>query len=222
MDIQELKEMSNTSVLLRGKSGRGKTRNAVKVSLQILQVGGRVLYAESESQASKTFLKAIEDGDLEEGVVEELVLTQMNSYEDMKNVISKAPDYDLVVLDPLDHKHGFVLKEVTDAKTKADADWNEYPQIYSHEKELMQDISKVDANVLATLDPESGKKNKPKGTQTNIHGYFDCVVDLYRDGDDWSHRVENWIGRNDLVGAEIGSIPIWEALFDEIRQSTSL
>ncbi len=216
MDIEELRERSNRKVLLRGKSGRGKTRQSSLVALEVLDEGGEVLFIDTESEGATTILGLIDEMDYSEDLVDNLEYERVESYEDMKSSLNNASDFDVVVFDTLDHKHSYVLKAVTDAKTKAEADWNEYPQIYSKEKEFMDDLRKMDTNLVATIDPESGKSNKPKGTQVNIQGYFTIVVDLYRDGSDWSHKVENWIGRSELIGKQIGNTDLHDALASEI------
>ncbi len=216
MDIEELRERSNRKVLLRGKSGRGKTRQSSLVALEVLDEGGEVLFIDTESEGATTILGLIDEMDYSEDLVDNLEYERVESYEDMKSSLNNASDFDVVVFDTLDHKHSYVLKAVTDAKTKAEADWNEYPQIYSKEKEFMDDLRKMNTNLVATIDPESGKSNKPKGTQVNIQGYFTIVVDLYRDGSDWSHKVENWIGRSELIGKQIGNTDLHSALASEI------
>lgn len=219
MDIEELRKKSNRKILLRGNSGRGKTRQSAMVTLHVLDEGGDVLFIDTESEGAPTILALIDQLGYDEDLVDGLEYEMVESYEDMKSSLNNSSDYDLVVFDTLDHKHSYVLKAVTDAKTKADADWNEYPQIYSKEKEFMDDLRKLETNLLATIDPESGKSNKPKGTQVNIQGYFTIVVDLYRDGNDWSHKIENWIGRSDLIGKEIRNTDIHDALASEIIET---
>lgn len=216
MDIQELRKKSNRKVLLRGKSGRGKTRQSSLIALEVLDQGGKVLYVDTESEGSTTILALIDENGYDESIVDGLEYDRVESYEDMKSSINAASDYDLVVFDTLDHKHSYVLKAVTDAKTAADADWNEYPQIYSMEKEFMDDLRKLDTNLVATIDPDSGKSDKPKGAQVNVQGYFTIVVDLYRDGNSWSHKIENWIGRSSLIGKQIGNTDLYEALAQDI------
>ena len=215
MDIEELRQKSNLKVLLRGKSGRGKTRQSSLVALEVLDEGMDVLYIDTESEGSTTILGLIEEMGYDESVVDGLEYIQAESYEDMKSSLNRAGEYDLIVFDTLDHKHSYVLKAVTDAKSSTEADWNEYPQIYSKEKEFMDDLRKIDTNLLATLDPESGKSSKPKGAQTNVQGYFSVVVDLYRDGTNWSHKIENWIGRSEIIGKQLGNVELYEAISDE-------
>jgi hypothetical protein len=218
MDIGELKKQTSLKVLSRGKSGTGKTRLASLVALGVLEEGYSVLYIDTETEGATNMVTLIDKEGYDDDVVENLTYLQVSNYEGMKSSLNNAEDYDLVVFDTLDHKHSFVLKAVTDAKRDADADWNEYPQIYSEEKEFMTDISNVNTNVLATIDPESGKSSKPKGTQVNIHGYFSVVVDLYRDGDSWSHKIDNWIGRSDLIGKELSNVDLHEALLKEVLE----
>lgn len=218
MQIEELKKRSNIKVLLRGRSGHGKTKQGVEITLQVLDGGGSVLFIDTESEGATTLVNEIEAQDYDEDVVENLDYTQAENYEQLKTLMGKQEEYDMVVIDTLDHKHSYVLKEVTDAKRQSDAEWNEYSVIYSEEKEFMEMIGKPDANIIATVDPDSGKLDKPKGAQTNIHGYFSVVIDLSRNGDNWGHKITNWVGRSDLIGGEINNIPVSEALSEEILE----
>ncbi len=212
MDFQELKSKAKKKALLRGESATGKTMTASQTTMRVLDSGYEVKYIDLESEGRDTIVKLVEDGEYEEEVVSGLDYVQPDDYEDFESELSRGSNFDLVVIDPMDHKHTMVLKHVSDAKTKADADWNEYPQIYSGEKQIMESISNMDTNVLCTLDPDSGKEDKPKGAQTNIHGYYSIVVDLYRGGDEWQHKVFNWIGRPDLIGGSINNVELHEAL----------
>lgn len=218
MDFGQLKSNTSSKILLRGESATGKTMTASKVSMEILEAGYSVKFIDLESEGRETIVKLVDRGDYEESDVEELSYVQVSKYEELESEIQSGEDFDLLVIDPMDHKHTMVLKYVTDAKTKADADWNEYPQIYSGEKQIMEKISNMGTNVLCTLDPASGKEDKPKGTQVNIHGYYSVVVDLYRSGDEWQHQVFNWIGRPDLIGGEIDNFDLYEALGEEIAE----
>lgn len=201
MEYDDLLSQSKLKVLLEGKSGRGKTRTACKVVLEILDNGNDVLYLDTEAEGSETIVNLIEDGDYSEDVVENLQYERVENYEDLVEAMSRAEDYDLMVLDTLDHKHSYVLKAVTDAKRDADADWNEYATIYSEEKELMNTLGDPDTNIIATLDPDSGKRDKPKGAQTNIRGYFSAVIELRKQGDgEWGHKIINWVGKSDWIG----------------------
>jgi hypothetical protein len=215
MEFSELKGESSQRVLLRGKSGRGKTRTCCEIALEMMSEGYTVKYVDTENEGSNTLVTLVEQQDYEKDVVENLDYHRVESYEDMKSIMSDAEDYNLLIFDTLDHKYSYVLKAVTDARTSGDVDWSEYPKIYSEEKEFMDSLTKLDVNLLATLDPESGKTDKAKGVQANVHGYFSTVIDLYRDGDDWTHKVENWVGRSDLIGGSIGNVSLTEALVEE-------
>lgn len=204
MEFQELKRKSHAKVLLRGKSSRGKTYNACLIVIKLLEKGADILYIDTESEGSTTIVHFIEDGEYPKDIVENLDYIQVDDYGSFMDALESQSDYDLVVVDTLDTKHSYVLKHVTDAKTKAGADWNEYPKIYSEEKELMDKIGKPTTNILATLDPDSGKMDKPKGAQTNVHGFFNTVIDLKKTGDDWTNKVINFVGRSDLIGVKLG------------------
>lgn len=208
MELEELKKQSNIKVLLRGKSGRGKTYRAANIALNVCDAGGKVLYLDTEAEGSTTMVELIEDEetDFDEDTVATLEYKQVDSYEDLKSIIDNdngaQSDFDLIVIDTLDHKHSYVLKHVTDAKRDSDPDWNEYAAIYSEEKELMENIGKPKANIIATIDPDSGSMDKPKGAQTNVHGYFTAVIDLTKESDGWSHKIRNWVNKGDAIGAK--------------------
>jgi len=208
MELQELKQQSNIKVLLRGKSGRGKTYRVCEVALNVLDDGGKVLYLDTEAEGSTTMVSLVEDPDtdFDEDTVEGLEYRQVDSYDEMMGLLDNdsgvQDQFDLVVLDTLDHKHSYVLKHVTDAKRDSDPDWNEYAAIYSEEKEFMEQIGKPEANIIATIDPDSGSANKPKGAQTNVHGYFTAVIDLTKESDGWSHKIRNWVNKGDAIGAK--------------------
>jgi len=208
MKLQELKQKSNTKILFRGKSGRGKTLKACTLALRVSGQGGRVLYVDTEAEGSTTMVNLIEGGKFDEEDLENLEYVQVGSYEELTGALEEETqeDYDLVVVDTLDHKHTFTLRHVTDEQNAADADWNEYPRIYSAEKQIMESIGKPKANIVATLDPESGKMDKPKGTQTNIHGYFGTVVDLRKAEDGWSHTIRNWVGKQKAIGNKVADL----------------
>jgi len=207
MDIQELKEESFLKVLLIGESGTGKTYNSSKVALAVLEAGGSVLYVDTESEGSTTLLEVIDAEGYDEEVVDKLDYMMVHNLEQWYGAFDKSGDYDLMVIDTLDHKHSYVIKAVTDAKIESGADWNEYAQIYSKEKELMEKIGKPDTNILATIDPQSGKSGKPKGAQTNVAGYFTAVVQLVKEGDGWSNKIINWVGHSDRIGKKAGDVP---------------
>jgi hypothetical protein len=201
MELEELRQKSYTKTLLRGKSGRGKTYNCCKVAMMVSEMGGDVLYVDTESEGSTTMLNLVEGGEFDEDSIQNIEYEQVTSYDEFKSCLDeRMGDYDLVVIDTLDHKHSFVIKEVTDAKRESDADWNEYATIYSEEKEVMERIGKPESHILATIDPESGKSEKPKGAQTNIVGYFSIVVDMKKSSDGWKNPVKNYVGDADKIG----------------------
>lgn len=222
MEFDELKSKSNTKVLVRGKSGRGKTMTAALVALNVAEEGGRVLYVDTEAEGSSTLVAVVEDSDTQftEETVGNIEYVQADDYSSLKNYVDKdgryQKEFDLIVVDTLDHKHSYVLKEVTDAKREGDADWNEYARIYGEEKNFMEQIAKPKTNVLATLDPDSGSMDKPKGAQTNVHGYFTIVVDLKKNGDGWTHKIRNWVNRSDLIGKKVPDLV--DALTKEVTE----
>jgi len=215
MQFEELKKQSNLKVLYEAPSGFGKTYSTAKVVLKLLSKGKEVLYIDTEAEGSETLINLIEDGDWEESVVEGLDYVRAENYNTLTEAISRGGEYDLMVVDTLDHKHSYVLKAVAGAKRDSDADWNEYPQIYSEEKELMSMLGDPDTNVIATLDPDSGKRDKPKGAQTNIRGYFSAVIELRKQGDgEWGHKIMNWVGKSSWIGKAHPEFP--EVVADEI------
>lgn len=217
MKYDELKKKSKIKVIFQGPSGSGKTLASSKVALEVMKEGGEVLYIDTEAEGSETIVNLIEDGEYSEDIVERLEYIRPDDYDEVTEVLERASGYDLMVFDTLDHKHTYVLKAVTDAKRDAGADWNEYAQIYSEEKELMNTLGDPDTNIVATLDPESGKSDKPKGAQTNILGYFSAVVELRKKGSgEWSHKVLNWVGKSHVIGNAIPDMP--EAIASEINE----
>jgi len=215
MQFEELKKQSNLKVIFEAKSGYGKTYTTAKVVLKLLDEGKEVLYIDTEAEGSETLINLIEDGDWSESVVEGLDYFRAENYSTLVEAISRGSDYDLMVVDTLDHKHSYVLKAVAGAKRDSDADWNEYPQIYSEEKELMAMLGDPDTNIIATLDPDSGKRDKPKGAQTNIRGYFSAVIELRKQGDgEWGHKIINWVGKSDWIGKAVPDLP--EVVAEEI------
>lgn len=200
MKFEELKQRSNTKILLTGKSGRGKTYTASQVAIEISKNGGKVKYADTESEGTDTMFKLVSEGDYGEEDIKNINYEQVGEYERLHEIVENTEEYDLLIVDTLDHKHTMALKYVTDAKMKEGAEWNEYPAIYSAEKQIMEKLSKPSCNILCTLDPESGKSGKPKGAQTNIRGYFSVVLRMVREGDGWTYKVLNYVGRGDLVG----------------------
>lgn len=207
MEIEELRKKSFLKVLMSGSSGTGKTYNSSKITLSILEAGGSVLFVDTEAEGSTTLLEIIDKKGYDDDIVDDLEYLPVDGLEQWYGAFERAGDFDLMVIDTLDHKHSYVIKAVTDAKTKGDADWNEYAQIYSKEKELMEKIGKPSTNILATIDPDSGKSDKPKGAQTNVFGYFTAVVQLVKNGDEWSNKILNWVGNSDRIGTKAANLP---------------
>jgi hypothetical protein len=208
MEYEQIKRQSNMKVLFRAKSGRGKTLNSVKIALMVSRNGGSVLYIDTEQEGSTTIVELVESGEFDEEDVSGIEYVQAESYDDLMGYLSQdtQEEYDLVVVDTLDHKHSFAIRKVTNNR-KADADWNQYPQIYDSEKRIMEAIGKPRTNIVATIDPESGKMDKPKGCQTNVHGYFTAVFDLRKDGDEWGNVVRNYVGNSNVIGKQVPELP---------------
>lgn len=217
MKLEELKQEAKIKVLLWGKSGRGKTYNSAIVALEVASSGKDVLFVDTESEGSTTMVQLVEKGEYDEDSVENLEYVQVDGIEDWYAQFDRSENFDLMVIDTLDHKHSYVIKGVADARRKADADWNEYPQIYGEEKNLMEKIGKPNSNVLATIDPESGKSGKPKGAQTNVKGYFTVVVQLTKSGDEYSNKVLNWVGETEYIGKKVPD-PLGENLADKMME----
>lgn len=187
----------------------------------VLQEGGDVLYVDTETEGSGTILHLIDKEDYPEDIVENLEYVRTEGYSDLIKRIEESEDYDLLVIDTLDHKHSYVLKEVANAKRDSGADWNEYPQIYGEEKEVMRMLGEVNTNILATVDPESGSSDKPKGAQTNIQGYFTSVTELRKKGEqEWSHKIINWMGRSEWIGKKHPEFP--EVIAGEFIETAGL
>lgn len=216
MDFNTLKSKSKIKILLRGKSSRGKTYTACKTTLELLNNGANVIYVDTEAEGSATLVNVIESEGYSQDVVENLEYVKVDNYSMLMETIERQDECDVMVVDTLDHKHSFALKNVTDAKIESDADWNEYAQIYSAEKQVMEELGKPDCNIIATLDPDSGKMGKPKGAQTNVHGYFSVVVDMKKSGDEWTNKITNWVGKGHVIGASADNLI--EALSGEIEE----
>lgn len=214
--LQQLKEKSNKKILLRGESGSGKTHTTSRVIIEALDDDMEVMYVDTESEGSTTIVEMIEQGDYEEEILEGLDYEQIDDFERFMDLISKdnQEGYDILVVDTLDHKHTMALKEVTNAEMASEADWNQYPMIYDVEKSIMELLSKPKCHVIGTIDPDSGKIDKPKGAQVNVHGYFNIVVDLTKSGGEWGNIVRNWVNRGDWVNKEHPELV--EALVNEL------
>lgn len=218
MEYDELKEQSKVKVLFRGESASGKTYTACRIVIELLDEGLDVLYGDTESEGAGTIVNLIDENDYDEDIVENLDYFQTEDYEDLMELLERQSRYDVTVIDTLDHKHSYVLKGITDAKRESDADWNQYPQIYSGEKQVMEELGKPSSHIIATLDPESGKIDKPKGAQTNVHGYFSIVVELLRNGGEWSNKIVNWVGKGHIIGRNADNLV--DAVVNEIIERT--
>lgn len=224
MKLEELKQKSQLKVLLRGKSGRGKTRTASVIALMVSRAGGRVLYIDTEAEGSTTLVNMVESSETEYDSedVENIEYVQVDNYDQMIEHLDpdsgNHQDFTLVILDTLDHKHSYVLKHVTDAKRDSGADWNEYASIYAEEKEVMEKIGKPRTNILCCLDPDSGSVDKPKGSETNVHGYFSVVVDLKKSGDEWAKKVQNWVGLERAIGTNPANFE--DKIVEEVMKRT--
>lgn len=218
MEFDDLVKQSKLKVVLQGPSGSGKTYKAAQVAVKVLVSGRSVLYCDTEAEGAETMVQIIQNNGYDEDVVDDLDYRQVEDYDQFDTALEDMGDYDLMVIDSLDHKHTYVLKAVTDAKRSSDADWSEYAAIYSEEKEIMGRIGKPSTNIIATLDPESGSDGKPKGAQTNVAGYFSVVVNVSKGADEWTHKIVNWIGESDWVNKKHPEIV--EELSDRIIDRT--
>lgn len=223
MEFSELKSSSHVKSLLWANSGRGKTYNSCHTALDVADKGRRVLYIDTEAEGSSTMVRLIEsdETDYTKDTVENIEYQQVDSYEELMNYLDPDEgchdEFDLIVVDTLDHKHTYALKAVTDAKQESDADWNEYAAIYSAEKQVMECIGQPETNILACIDPDSGKHDKPKGAQTNVKGYFTIVVQLTKDGtQEWGYKILNYVGRSDLIGGQDPNKDIHEQISKEV------
>jgi len=216
MELDELKQKSNLKVLLRGKSGYGKTYNECKVALRVSGDGCDVLYIDTEAGAPNTMIRMVEDGEFDEDDLENIEHEQCESYDDLISLVERDTqrEYDLVVVDTLDDKHTWAMEEVVGKMATGGDDFGIYPQIYDREKKIMESIRRPRTNVLASIDPDSGKMDKPKDCQVNVHGRFTVVVDLSKDGNSYGNVVRNWVANGSAVGKSIPELD--EVLADKI------
>lgn len=227
MEFEEIKQQSNLKVLFRGKSGRGKTYLSCKIVLALSKEGVNVKYVDTEAEGSTTIVQIVEDPETEftEGDVENIEYVQASGFDTLREEISHSEQkkYDVLVLDTLDHKNAYALRKLVsedeekdEDRAQSEADWNQWLATYDLERVLMETINKPKCNIIATLDPESGKMDKPKGAQTNCHGYFTVVVDLTKSGDGWGNKVRNWVGNpKGVIGHSANNIT--EAIVKEIE-----
>lgn len=214
MKLQELKKQTNEKFLLRGKSARGKTDTAGRVALRVADEGRDVKYIDTESEGASTLVKLIEgENEFTEDMLENVEYVKVNDYDDFIDELSleEQNKYDLVIVDTFDHKHNYATRKVMEDvieddedNEKMEPDWNMYPEIYSREREIMELVNNPRTNMLGTLDPDSGKMDKPKGCQTNIHGYFTCVLDLKKSNGEYQDKVVNWVGKSDWIDRPTG------------------
>ena len=224
MEFDELKERSKNKFLLRGASGSGKTYQAVRAALELSINDYNVAYVDTESEGSSTMVNLIlsDDTEYEKEYVRNIEYYNVSGYEGLLEWCDHEDGlherFDVVIIDTLDHKHTYALSRVTDDKKDTGADWNEYSMIYAAEKHMMEKLGKPEVDVIATLDPNSGKSDKPKGAQTNIEGYFSVVMDLDKDDNGWSYVIENYVGRSDLIGNAVQGMSPSDIAVREILQ----
>lgn len=222
MDIDDLRSKSHIKILFRGFSGTGKTLNSCIVALEVAKEGGRVKYIDTEDEGSETIVDMVDSGWYDSDLEGEIEYTRVTGAKEFFDEFPEEDqcDWDLVVVDTLDHKHTYALRVVTDERKKSDVNWNQFPAIYDAEKSFMQAVGQPDTHIVASIDPESGKSDKPKGTQVNVDGYFDIVVRLQRgDNVDWEGVVENFVG--DLDNNYIGKKASGDNLRDFVRQEVA-
>lgn len=218
MKFEEIKQNSVMKVVLRAQSGRGKTYSSCVVAMEVSKLGGDVLYIDTEAEGSTTIVQLVESGEYEEEDVEGIEYRQADSYDSLMRLISdeKQQDYDLVVVDTLDHKHSYAINQVVDDPKHESPDWNMYPNIYSLEKNIMETLGKAKTNIIATIDPESGSADKPKGCQTNVIGYFSIAIDIKQGGEGRVYQVRNWVGKDNWIGKSQPKLK--EVLVKEIQE----
>lgn len=218
MEYEQLLEKTNRKVHLKGVSNTGKTFTASKVVVNCLRAGMEVCVGDLEDSVVKTIVNIIESNDVDKEVVGNLEMVEVESFDDLIELTERGQEFDLVVFDPLDHKHSLAAEHSLDVKTEADIEWNEYHLVYSWEKEVMKRINKMECNVITTIDPESGSSDKDKGVQANIHGYHDIVISLILNGDEHTNKVRKWLGKEDISGSPVGNLT--EGLSKQIIQRT--
>lgn len=181
---------------------------------------------DTEQEGSTTMVNLIESDstDFEKGDVGNIEYVPVSSFDEYMSYIDPEEGYhdefDLIVVDPIDHKHTYALRKVVEQQEAQSADWNEYSRIYDAEKSMMEKLQKPKTNILATIDPESGKVDKPKGAQTNVVGYFGLVVDLTKDGEGWGNKVRNYVGRSNAIGNKIGNLT--DHITDEVIERSDV
>lgn len=222
MNLQELKQKSNFKVLLRGKSGRGKTYRVCKIALMVSSEGISVKYVDTEAEGAATMVELVEGGEFDEESLENVEYVQARNLEDIWEEVSdeEQEKFDVIIVDTLDHKHSFAKVAAKDDDRASDPDWNQYAEVYATEVNLMERLNKPLCNIVATLDPDSGSMDKDKGVQTNIHGYFSVVVDVMKDGDSWVNSIRNWVGRGELQGKSVNNLE--EAIAKEIVERVEI
>lgn len=200
--LNDLRQQSTYKVLFRGESGTGKTMKSCRITIECLKRGLSVKFVDTEAEGSTTLVNLVEENSVDEDVLENLTYVQVSNYNELAEHISEEVQrkFDLLVLDTLDHKNTFAERAVTQSDLAENPDWNQYPEIYARERAVMETLSNAECSVVSTIDPESGKGNKKKGIQTNVNGFFTAVIILYRDGQEFTHKIENYVGRSDLIG----------------------
>lgn len=221
MDLQDLKNKSKVKALFWAKSGRGKTYQLSKLALKASRKGLNVLYLDTESEGSTTMVELIENGDFDEEDLDNVKYKKISTFKELREYTDPDEGHqrnvDILIIDTLDHKHTYTIKEVTEDKQEPEADWNEYPAIYSKEKQIMENLGDPNCHVAAAIDPDSGKASKPKGAQTNVRGYFTIVAKLTKDGSEWSNKILNFVGGSDYIGAQIADKEINDVVLETIK-----
>lgn len=215
MDYQDIKPQANKKVLLRGSSSLGKTYTCVHVAILVAKEGYNVLYVDTETEGAETIVSLVESDVYSEDDVENLDYHQANEYDEFMSLIEdeNQHNYALMIVDTLDHKESFAQLHEKDTQLGSEIEWSEWFGVRETEKKVMETLNKPSCNVIATIDPESGSMEKQKGVQTNVHGYFNVVVDMKRHNGEYTNVVSNFVGRDGVIGNTIGQDePLWNNL----------
>jgi hypothetical protein len=187
----------------------------------LAQEGAKVLYVDTEAEGSTTMVALVEDEDteFEKGDVENIEYERVNEFSEYMEYLHPdngyQDEYDLIVVDTLDHKHTYAIKEVVGDVKIDEVDFNQWNPIYDKQKKMMEVINDPRTNILATIDPDSGKMDKPKGTQTNVHGYFNIVIDLMYNSGEYKNKIRNWVNKGEHRGKAVPELE--EKLTEEFR-----
>lgn len=190
IDLNQVKNLV-VKVLLKGTSGTGKTHYLTRIAKDY---DGDVLFVDTEEEALLMFQTFEED-------LSHIDYFQVENFKVFEELIGRQRDYDLVCVDTLDDKNTFSIEDAT-RDGEASPEWNQYANIYAKEKRLMRQIRKPDANMLCAVDPESGKKDKPKDVAVNVDGRFTTVLELRDNGG----FVVNDVVQGEFRGKVIGNV----------------